>query len=203
MMICLIITCVKKKRISQTTIAPTMNIIQRRISASAHHSVSSQADRKAMIQDTSSEVSEESDPVPYFRKVSSPPPVVVKVGETLISLFPQKSNDENIRKLSVDAVGPKQKKSVIHNPLGSFSKGTTMDQRDRSLTVMIPRAKYHPATGKPSNLIDIEGYKSKSSSNQSVNQAKLINYLDASPSTSKAKNVRKLFRDFSRACNCR
>jgi hypothetical protein len=45
MMICLIITCVKKKRISQTTIAPTMNIIQRRISGSAHHSVSSQADR--------------------------------------------------------------------------------------------------------------------------------------------------------------
>lgn len=70
LMICLIITCVKKKRINQNAIAPTMNIIQRRISGSAHHSVSSQADRKAMIQDTSSEVSEESDPVPYFRKVS-------------------------------------------------------------------------------------------------------------------------------------
>lgn len=69
MMICLIITCVKKKRISQNAIAPTINIIQRRISGSAHHSVSSQADRKAMIQDTSSEVSEESEPVPYFRKV--------------------------------------------------------------------------------------------------------------------------------------
>jgi hypothetical protein len=69
MMICLIVTCVKKKRINQNAIAPTMNIIQRRISGSAHHSVSSQADRKAMIQDTSSEVSEESEPVPYFRKV--------------------------------------------------------------------------------------------------------------------------------------
>lgn len=69
LMICLIITCVKRKRISQNAIAPTMNIIQRRISGSAHQSVSSQADRKAMIQDTSSEVSEESEPVPYFRKV--------------------------------------------------------------------------------------------------------------------------------------
>lgn len=69
MMICLIVTCVKKKRINQNAIAPTMNIIQRRISGSAHHSVSSHADRKAMIQDTSSEASEESDPVPYFRKV--------------------------------------------------------------------------------------------------------------------------------------
>lgn len=64
-----------------------------------------------------------------------------------------------------------------------------MDQRDRSLTVMIPRAKYHPQAVK-GNLIDIEGYKSKSSSNASVNQTKLINYLDASPSTSKSKNVR-------------
>ena len=68
-MVCLIITCVKKKRINQNTIAPAVNIIQRRISGSAHHSAGSQADRKAMIQDTSSEVSEESDPVPYFRKV--------------------------------------------------------------------------------------------------------------------------------------
>jgi hypothetical protein len=70
MMICLIVTCVKKKRINQNAIAPTINIIQRRISGSAHHSVSSHADRKAMIQDTSSEVSEESEPAPYFRKVS-------------------------------------------------------------------------------------------------------------------------------------
>lgn len=101
----------------------------------------------------------------------------------------QKSNDETIRKLSVEAVGSKKKKSTTNNPLGSFSKATTMDQRDRSLTVMIPRAKYHPQAVK-GNLIDIEGYKSKSSSNASVNQTKLINYLDASPSTSKSKNVR-------------
>lgn len=69
MMICLIVTCVKKKRINQNAVAPTMNIIQRRISGSAQQSVSSHADRRAMIQDTSSEVSADSDPVPYFRKV--------------------------------------------------------------------------------------------------------------------------------------
>jgi hypothetical protein len=104
--------------------------------------------------------------------------------------FPtQKSTDETPRKLSVDAVAPKKKKSIVHNPLGSFSKGTTLDQRDRSLTVMIPRAKYHPALTKSGQLIDVEGYKSKSNSNASINQNKLINYLDASPSTSKAKNV--------------
>jgi hypothetical protein len=104
--------------------------------------------------------------------------------------FSQKSNDETIRKLSVEAVGPKKKKSTTNNPLGSFSKATAMDQRDRSLTVMIPRAKYHPQQTKQGNLIDVEAYKSKSSSTASVNQSKLINYLDASPSTSKSKNVR-------------
>ncbi|KAG5683804.1 hypothetical protein PVAND_013068 [Polypedilum vanderplanki] len=168
LMICIIITCVKKKRVNQNAIGPAaMNIIQRRISSTAHHSVSSNADRKAMIQDTSSEASEGHDPAPYFRK---------------------KSADETQRKISVEAVAPKKKKSVINNPLGSFSKATTVDQRDRSLTVMIPRAKYHPALTKNDQLIDVEGYKSKSNSNASINQTKLLNYLDASPSTSKAKN---------------
>lgn len=68
LMICLILTCVKKKKVNQVA-APAINIIQRRISGSAHQSVSSKADKRAMIQDTSSEVSEESEPVPYFRKV--------------------------------------------------------------------------------------------------------------------------------------
>lgn len=70
LMICIIVTCVKKKRVNQTTIRPaTMNIIQRRISSGGHHSNSSNTDRKAMIQDTSSEASEEQEPAPYFRKV--------------------------------------------------------------------------------------------------------------------------------------
>lgn len=46
-----------------------MNIIQRRISSTAHNSVSSNTDRRAMIQDTSSEASEDIEPAPYFRKV--------------------------------------------------------------------------------------------------------------------------------------
>lgn len=66
-----------------------------------------------------------------------------------------------------------------------------MEQRDRSLTVIIPRAKFH--AGSKQNLIDVEAYKSKSSSSMSVNQSKLINYLDASPSTSKTKNVRYIY----------
>lgn len=87
----------------------------------------------------------------------------------------------------METAAPKKKKSTTNNPLGSFSKAT-MEQRDRSLTVMIPRAKYHPQ-GKQGNLIDVEGYKSKSTSTASVNQTKLLNYLDASPSSPKNKNV--------------
>lgn len=80
---------------------------------------------------------------------------------------------------------------VNTNPLGSFSKATgTVDQRDRSLTVMIPRAKYHAPLPSKGSLVDVDGYKSKSSSQMSVNQSKLINYLDASPSPAKNKTVR-------------
>lgn len=57
---------------------------------------------------------------------------------------------------------------------------------------MIPRAKYHAPLSKGDNLMDVDGYKSKSSSQMSVNQSKLINYLDASPSSAKNKTVRFL-----------
>jgi hypothetical protein len=73
-----------------------------------------------------------------------------------------------------------------------------MEQRDRSLTVIIPRAKFH--AGSKQNLIDVEAYKSKSSSSLSVNQTKLINYLDASPSPSKNKNVCQFSFQLSSMC---
>lgn len=103
----------------------------------------------------------------------------------------QKTSNENLKKIDIEKIPKKQKKKVTtQNPMGSFSKATTVDQQDRSLTVMIPRAKYHPSL-KQGNLLDVEAYKSKSSSNNSmnVNQTKLLNYLDASPSTSKTKKV--------------
>lgn len=69
-MICVIVTCIKRKNVNQNaSLGPAINILQRRISSTGNHSVSSKMDRKAMIQDTSSEMSEESETVPYFRKV--------------------------------------------------------------------------------------------------------------------------------------
>lgn len=72
---------------------------------------------------------------------------------------------------------PTVDKKMIAKP-----KISTMEQRDRSLTVMIPRAKYHPAA--PNSSMDIE-YDRRSASVCSTTEAKLLNYLDASPSTSK------------------
>lgn len=101
-----------------------------------------------------------------------------------------------MKKIDVEKIPKKQKKKVTtQNQMGSFSKATTVDQQDRSLTVMIPRAKYHPSL-KQGNLLDVDAYKSKSSSQASmnINQTKLLNYLDASPSTTKTKKVKlKIF----------
>uniref|UniRef100_A0A336MDB4 CSON015464 protein n=1 Tax=Culicoides sonorensis TaxID=179676 RepID=A0A336MDB4_CULSO len=72
---------------------------------------------------------------------------------------------------------PSVEKKMIVKP-----KISTMEQRDRSLTVMIPRAKYHPVA--PNSSMDIE-YDRRSASVCSTTEAKLLNYLDASPSTSK------------------
>lgn len=67
-----------------------------------------------------------------------------------------------------------------------------MEQRDRSLTVMIPRAKYHSTTP---GALDVENDKR---SVCSTSEAKLLNYLDASPSTSK---VSTNFREVSKISN--
>lgn len=74
-------------------------------------------------------------------------------------------------------------------------KISTMEQRDRSLTVMIPRAKYHPAALNSS--MDIE-YDRRSASVCSTTEAKLINYLDASPSTSKVSSFLSVARGFDK-----
>lgn len=55
-------------------------------------------------------------------------------------------------------------------------KSGSYDQQDRSLTVMIPRAKYHPhPTATP--FLSIEAL-DRRKSNASSNEAKLLSYLD-------------------------
>ncbi len=60
-----------------------------------------------------------------------------------------------------------------------------MEQKDRSLTVMIPRAKYHPAAPPPPPPIVVATTRYNMDSAPSVcstTEAKLLSYLDASPS---------------------
>lgn len=59
-----------------------------------------------------------------------------------------------------------------------------MEQKDRSLTVMIPRAKYHPTPTVPQSH-NMESYDRRSTSVCSTTEAKLLSYLDASPSATK------------------
>lgn len=59
------------------------------------------------------------------------------------------------------------------------------DQKDRSLTVMIPRAKYHPAPPM-SPHVNLTTFEKRRTSQVSSNEAKLLSYLDAGPSPDKS-----------------
>lgn len=70
-----------------------------------------------------------------------------------------------------------------------------VDQKDRSLTVMIPRAKYHPSAS-TSPLMNYTTFDARKPSVPSVAEAKLLNYLDAS-ATSKVRNIHtEMYRFF-------
>lgn len=59
-----------------------------------------------------------------------------------------------------------------------------MEQKDRSLTVMIPRAKYHPAAPPPPPIVVATARYNMDSAPSvcSTTEAKLLSYLDVSPS---------------------
>lgn len=77
------------------------------------------------------------------------------------------------------------KKPVVQNADVENGEMSFPDQKDRSLTVMIPRAKYHPAppTSPLSNYTTFDARKPSVPS--TTNEAKLLSYLDAGPSPSK------------------
>lgn len=113
-------------------------------------------DRRAMIQDSSSETSHsETNILPY----------VVK----------NKKQKSSMKKVSVA-------------DLEQGDSGTLGEQRDRSLTVMIPRAKYHPASPNSPlmNMHHDQGYEKRKISSTST-EAKLLSYLDAGPSPNKVR----------------
>ncbi|XP_017786883.1 PREDICTED: uncharacterized protein LOC108569731 [Nicrophorus vespilloides] len=140
LMICIVITCAKRKPKQNP-----MSFLPQRVPVRRGSTI----DRRAMIQDSSSE-SGHSDTLPYVPK-----------------------------------------KAPIK---GALKKPKYEDQKDRSLTVMIPRAKYHPAPPTSPQVNKNSNFEKRKMSAGSSNEAKLLSYLDAGPSPNKGDQ-----RKFSRA----
>lgn len=140
LMICVILTCCRKKPKNTKRISSGMSFLPQRVN---------NIDRRAMIQDTSSEDSRSETNLPYVKK------------KKLKGALKKPRNDVE---------------TGDNNTLRSFP-----DQKDRSLTVMIPRARYHPA---PPNTTTLANYTSFDARKPSVpsSEAKLLSYLDAGPS---------------------
>lgn len=122
------------------------------------HNHGSTIDRRAMIQDTSSESGQsDTNTLPYVAKQKAKP-------------------QQQLR-------GALKKPSQSSRDVESGGENTLSlpDQKDRSLTVMIPRAKYHPAPPTP----HMASFEKRKTSCASSNEAKLLSYLDAGPTPSK------------------
>nr|CAH7740085.1 unnamed protein product [Callosobruchus chinensis] len=159
-LVCIVMSCVKRKP-SKMAVASGLSFLPQRVVASSNRGT---IDRRAMIQDTSSEDSRsETNTLPYVQNKKKPKGALKKTSKASAP-----SKEENLE-------------STI-----SFA-----DQKDRSLTVMIPRAKYHP----PPPTSPILNYTSfdarKPSVPSTTNESKLISYLDAGPSPGKTDQTRK------------
>lgn len=149
LLICIIMTCCRKST-RNSGIANGMSFLPQRVAL----------DRRAMIQDTSSESSHsETNTLPYVTNKDKKPKAVPKKSCLV-------------------------KKDVENNVLFP-------EQKDRSLTVMIPRAKYHPAPPTSSHT-NLTTFDKRKISGTSSNETKLLSYLDAGPSPVKPEKQRKI-----------
>ncbi|KYN11160.1 63 kDa sperm flagellar membrane protein [Trachymyrmex cornetzi] len=121
-------------------------------------------DRRAMIPgtggDTSSEGSVTDLAIPHHVPHVLPPPPQM--------LAPLPPNKRPVRKISTKPRHPPRKATMVP----AVAIPVNDDQRDRSLTVMIPRAKYRSAPQSPQN------YNKTVMSTFAAEEHKLINYLD-------------------------
>lgn len=150
--VCIILTCVKKNSGANSP----MSFLPQRVQ---HGTI----DRRAMIQDTSSESGQsDTNTLPYVAK--------------------QKAKPQQLR-----GALKKPTHRIVNTDVESGGENTLSlpDQKDRSLTVMIPRAKYHPAPPTP----HMASFEKRKTSCASSNEAKLLSYLDAGPTPSKVSTL--------------
>lgn len=85
---------------------------------------------------------------------------------------------------------PPKLKGALKKPIDT-PDSTYIEQRDRSLTVMIPRAKYHPPPPTSPLLNAPASFDKRKASVASSNETKLLSYLDAGPTPVKDHVRRK------------
>lgn len=183
--VCCILTCWKRSHNRRRNVVPGIDILPHKTltchgqgkTSTLNGNSSSKCDRRAMINnDTSSETSDDSCQLPYVTK---------KTGNQVFD-------------------GKSGKGQTINKPTSAPPKGMaplppnmSRNQKNPSMTVMIPRAKYqhgmltdappimnHQAMQKTlSAFSQPKPTLTKTESIGSATEAKLLNYLDASPST--------------------
>lgn len=160
--ICFCVGCSKKERRPHNLSIAGIGVIPHQKPSSRRYSADSKLERKAIMDDSNSETSEETTSLPYvaskekrFSMVGSPPPPPSEIA---------------IRDLGKNSMG------ILNNSYGG--------QKDRSLTVMIPRAKYHPtqSNNTQNESQSQQNYGVATASICSTTEAKLLSYLDISPS---------------------
>ncbi|XP_060521357.1 uncharacterized protein LOC132698998 [Cylas formicarius] len=166
LLVCVIMTWVKKKPQKSS---PGMTFLPQKMGNTRGGAA---LDRRAMIEDTSSEDSRS--------ETNALPPYVQQK--------PAKPIKGALKKVSrVSMTSIEQGEPGVIFP----------DQKDRSLTVMIPRAKYHPAPP-TSPILNYTSFDARKPSVPSVNnEAKLLSYLDAGPSPKKSEAKRKFSNSIS------
>lgn len=222
LLICIIHTCWKQNRPHQRRrpLVPGIDILphktltchgQGKGTSTLGGDNSSKCDKRAMIDDTSSETSDDSCHLPYVAKKVSVQCAKWFISFTSIIFFQQQKQQQQSMNQPKGC-----KRSMMNKPTSAPPKGTaplppkmtsqnsnsatnTIEQKNRSLTVMIPRAKYQSQHG---NIMLIDAPQlgqhhqmQKSDANQhqpncgpesigSTAEAKLLTYLDSNPSTS-------------------
>ncbi|CAH1154634.1 unnamed protein product [Phaedon cochleariae] len=157
LLVCVITMCVRRKPRN-----PGIKFLPQRSGDGSQGTI----DRRAMIQDTSSEDSrsETNENLPYVQA--------------------DKKSKEAAKKTSKVSLQIPERDEIRNTVLFS-------DQKDRSLTVMIPRARYHPSPA-TANMMNYTSFDARKPSVPSIsNEAKLLNYLDAGLAANKIDPIRK------------
>ncbi|XP_031622418.1 uncharacterized protein LOC116340210 isoform X2 [Contarinia nasturtii] len=194
LLICIILTCWKHSRPNgrRRTVVPGIDILPHKTLTVHGSKTGTLQDRRAMIEDTSSETSEDSLQLPYVAKKQ------------------QNASSKNAKKVINKPTSAPPKGMAPAPPKGTNNTATMSTNIDpnRSLTVMIPRAKYYSqqTTQAPPEsqqqhhqhqdrrsvqtgvATATQGQATMFTTTDSIGstaEAKLLSYLDASPSTSK------------------